>query len=139
MVNIIYERLEVFCNLYNLSLKKLNCQHSIINCCLKRYTMLKTWGACKHVASLLKLVGGGIKKKWKILRVMIIRWVGVVLLLLFFVLILLIHFNFLHTHQKGKGAFNKNLSCEKKGAAPLPRCYIPKKFIKYCFFSGILR
>lgn len=119
MVNIIYERLEVFCNLYNLSLKKLNCQHSIINCCLKRYTMLKTWGACKHVASLLKLVGG-IKKKWKILRVMIIRWVGVVLLLLFFVLILLIHFNFLHTHQKRKGHLTKILAARKRGQPPSP-------------------
>lgn len=120
MVNIIYERLEVFCNLYNLSLKKLNCQHSIINCCLKRYTMLKTWGACKHVASLLKLVGGGDKKKWKILRVMIIRWVGVVLLLLFFVLILLIHFNFLHTHQKRKGHLTKILAARKRGQPPSP-------------------
>lgn len=119
MVNIIYERLEVFCNLYNLSLKKLNCQHSIINCCLKRYTMLKTWGACKHVASLLKLVGG-IKKKWKILWVMIIRWVGVVLLLLFFVLILLIHFNFLHTHQKRKGHLTKILAARKRGQPPSP-------------------
>lgn len=138
MVNIIYERLEVFCNLYNLSLKKLNCQHSIINFCLKRYTMLKTWGACKHVASLLKLVGG-IKKKWKILRVMIIRWVGVVLLLLFFCLNFVNSFQFFTYSPKKEGAFNKNLSCEKKGAAPLPRCYIPRKFIKYCFFCGILR
>lgn len=127
MVNIIYERLEVFCNLYNLSLQKLNCQHSIINFCLKRYTMLKTWGACKHVASLLKLVGGGDKKKWKILRIMIIRWVGVVLLLLFFCLNFVNSFQFFTYSPKKEGAFNKNLSCDKKGGSPPPPMLNPKE------------
>lgn len=64
--------------------------------------------------------GGGDKKKWKILRIMIIRWVGVVLLLLCFVLILLIHFNFLHTHQNRKGHLTKILAARKRGQPPSP-------------------
>lgn len=38
----------------------------------------------------------------------------------FFVLILLIHFNFLHTHQKRKGHLTKILAARKRGQPPSP-------------------
>lgn len=77
-------------------------------------------GSVQACSIAFEIGGGGDKKKWKILRVMIIRWVGVVLLLLFFVLILLIHFNFLHTHQKRKGHLTKILAARKRGQPPSP-------------------